>query len=103
MIFEEATSALDTRAERAIQSELDRIALGRSTLIIAHRLSTIVNADQIIVMDKGRIVERGRHDELLAREGLYAQLWNLQRQQAQVERLERRLAPAPGKPSGLMA
>jgi len=92
MIFDEATSALDTRAERAIQSELDRIALGRSTLMIAHRLSTIVNADEIIVMDKGRIVERGRHDELLAREGLYAQLWNLQRQQAQVERLERRLA-----------
>ncbi|HEV8314768.1 MAG TPA: ABC transporter transmembrane domain-containing protein [Burkholderiaceae bacterium] len=92
MIFDEATSALDTRAERAIQGELDRIALGRSTLMIAHRLSTIVDADQIIVMDKGRIVERGRHDELLAREGLYAQLWNLQRQQAQVERLERRLA-----------
>jgi ATP-binding cassette subfamily B protein len=95
MIFDEATSALDTRAERAIQSELDRIAQGRSTLIIAHRLSTIVNADQIIVMDKGRIVERGRHEELLERDGLYAQLWNLQRQQAQVERLERRLARQP--------
>jgi ATP-binding cassette subfamily B protein len=95
MIFDEATSALDTRAERAIQSELDRIAQGRTTLIIAHRLSTIVNADQIIVMDKGRIVERGRHDELLERDGLYAQLWNLQRQQAQVERLERRLARQP--------
>jgi ATP-binding cassette subfamily B protein len=95
MIFDEATSALDTRAERAIQSELDRIARGRSTLIIAHRLSTIVNADQIIVMDKGRIVERGRHEELLERDGLYAQLWNLQRQQAQVERLERRLARQP--------
>ena len=95
MIFDEATSALDTRAERAIQSELDRIAEGRTTLIIAHRLSTIVNADQIIVMDKGRIVERGRHEQLLERDGLYAQLWNLQRQQAQVERLERRLARQP--------
>ncbi|MEW6707244.1 MAG: ATP-binding cassette domain-containing protein [Pseudomonadota bacterium] len=95
MIFDEATSALDTRAERAIQTELDRIAQGRTTLIIAHRLSTIVNADLIIVMDKGRIVERGRHDELLERDGLYAQLWNLQLQQAQVERLERRLARQP--------
>jgi ATP-binding cassette, subfamily B, bacterial len=95
MIFDEATSALDTRAERAIQGELDRIARGRSTLIIAHRLSTIVNADQIIVMDQGRIVEQGRHDELLAREGLYAQLWNLQRQQAQLDRLQRDLARQP--------
>jgi ATP-binding cassette subfamily B protein len=92
MIFDEATSALDTRAERAIQGELDRIAQGRTTLIIAHRLSTIVDADEIVVMDQGRIVERGRHDALLARDGLYAQLWNLQRQQQQFERLERRLA-----------
>ena len=95
MIFDEATSALDTRAERAIQGELDRIAVGRSTLIIAHRLSTIVDADEIIVMDKGRIVERGRHEELLERDGLYAQLWTLQRQQQQFERLERRLARQP--------
>ncbi|GHC69295.1 hypothetical protein GCM10007320_02590 [Pseudorhodoferax aquiterrae] len=95
MVFDEATSALDTRAERAIQGELDRIAEGRSTLVIAHRLSTIVNADAILVMDKGRIVERGRHAELLAREGLYAQLWNLQRQQQQFERLERALARQP--------
>jgi ATP-binding cassette subfamily B protein len=103
MIFDEATSALDTRAERAIQSELDRIAQGRSTLIIAHRLSTIVNADQIIVMDKGRIVERGRHDELLQHDGLYAQLWNLQRQQQQVARMERRLARQPVDLGVLMA
>jgi ATP-binding cassette subfamily B protein len=95
MIFDEATSALDTRAERAIQSELDRIAEGRTTLVIAHRLSTIVNADEIVVMDKGRIVERGRHEALLAHNGLYAQLWNLQRQQAQFERLERHLARQP--------
>ncbi|WOB06131.1 ABC transporter transmembrane domain-containing protein [Piscinibacter gummiphilus] len=95
MIFDEATSALDTRAERAIQSELDRIAEGRTTLVIAHRLSTIVNADEIVVMDKGRIVERGKHDDLLAHGGLYAQLWSLQRQQAQFERLERQLARQP--------
>jgi ATP-binding cassette subfamily B protein len=95
MILDEATSALDTRAERAIQGELDRIAQGRTTLVIAHRLSTIVNADQIVVMDKGRIVERGRHEELLRREGLYAQLWNLQLQQQRFERLERALARQP--------
>ncbi len=95
MIFDEATSALDTRAERAIQAELDRISRGRTTLIIAHRLSTIVNADEIAVMDRGRVVERGRHEALLERDGLYAQLWNLQRQQQQLERLERRLARQP--------
>ena len=95
MIFDEATSALDTRAERAIQQELDRIAKGRTTLIIAHRLSTIVDADQIVVMDKGRIVERGRHEELLALEGLYAQLWNLQRQQKEFEALEEKMALQP--------
>ncbi|MDN3922352.1 ABC transporter transmembrane domain-containing protein [Roseateles violae] len=95
MILDEATSALDTRAERQIQKELDRIAEGRTTLVIAHRLSTIVDADLIVVMDKGRIVERGRHEELLERKGLYAQLWQLQRQQLEVERLERRLARQP--------
>jgi ATP-binding cassette, subfamily B, bacterial len=95
MIFDEATSALDTRAERAIQGELDRIAQGRTTLVIAHRLSTIVDADEIIVLDKGRIIERGRHEDLLARNGLYTQLWNLQRQQQQFERLERQLARRP--------
>jgi ATP-binding cassette subfamily B protein len=95
LIFDEATSALDTRAERAIQSELERIAQGRTTLIVAHRLSTIVAADHIVVMDKGRIVESGRHDALLAQHGLYAQLWNLQQQQREFERLERRLARQP--------
>jgi ATP-binding cassette subfamily B protein len=103
MIFDEATSALDTRAERAIQGELDRIAQGRSTLVIAHRLSTIVGADQIIVLDKGRIVERGRHDELLERAGLYAQLWNLQRQQQQFERLQREMARQPMNLAVLLA
>jgi ATP-binding cassette subfamily B protein len=103
MIFDEATSALDTRAERAIQNELDRIAQGRSTLVIAHRLSTIVNADMIVVMDKGRVLERGRHEELLALDGLYAQLWNLQLQQQQFERLERRLARQPVNMAVLLA
>ena len=95
LVFDEATSALDTRAERAIQREIDRIAKDRTTLIIAHRLSTIVDADEIIVLDRGRIVERGRHGELLARRGLYAQLWNLQQQQLDLERTERRLARQP--------
>ncbi|WP_374672915.1 ATP-binding cassette domain-containing protein [Ideonella sp.] len=103
MIFDEATSALDTRAERAIQRELDRIAQGRTTLIIAHRLSTIVNADQIVVMDRGRIVESGRHQELLERDGLYAQLWNLQLQQREFERLERRMARQPVNLAVLLA
>lgn len=92
LILDEATSALDTRSERSIQNELNRISVGRTTLVIAHRLSTIVDADHIIVMDKGRIVEQGRHEALLQRGGLYTQLWDLQRQQQQIERLERDLA-----------
>lgn len=85
LVFDEATSALDTRTERAIQGELERISRGRTTLIIAHRLSTIVHAEQIVVLDRGRVAERGRHDELLARDGLYAQMWALQRQQHALE------------------
>jgi ATP-binding cassette subfamily B protein len=103
MIFDEATSALDTRAERAIQNELDRIAESRSALVIAHRLSTVVNADLIIVMDKGRILEQGRHEELLRLNGLYTQLWNLQLQQQQFERLERRMARQPVNMAVLLA
>ena len=80
LILDEATSALDTRTERAIQAELTEISRDRTTLVIAHRLSTIVDADQILVMDQGRVVERGRHDELLARGGRYAQMWQLQQQ-----------------------
>ncbi|MBV6272139.1 ABC transporter ATP-binding protein/permease [Alcaligenaceae bacterium CGII-47] len=78
LILDEATSALDTHTERAIQDELSQIARDRTTLIIAHRLSTIVDADQIIVVDAGRIVERGNHAALLAQAGRYAQMWFLQ-------------------------
>ncbi len=82
LILDEATSALDSRAEQAIQAELKEIARNRSTLVIAHRLSTIVDADQILVLEHGHIVERGRHTELLAQGGVYAQMWA--RQQAPV-------------------
>jgi len=78
LILDEATSALDTRTERAIQAEIDEISKSRTTLTIAHRLSTVVDADEILVLDAGRIVERGRHAELLARGGRYAQMWQLQ-------------------------
>lgn len=79
LIFDEATSALDSKSEKAIQAELRAIAENRTTLIIAHRLSTVVDADQILVMDKGQIVERGKHSALLQQDGLYAQMWNLQK------------------------
>jgi ATP-binding cassette, subfamily B, heavy metal transporter len=81
LIFDEATSALDSETEQGIQAELDRIARGRTTLVIAHRLSTVMDADQILVLDQGRIVERGTHRELLARDGQYAQMWALQQQE----------------------
>ena len=80
LILDEATSALDTRTERAIQVELADVSRDRTTLVIAHRLSTIVDADQILVLDAGRIVERGDHAELLARGGRYAQMWRLQQE-----------------------
>jgi ATP-binding cassette subfamily B protein len=78
LVLDEATSALDSRNEAAIQEALRTVAAHRTTLVIAHRLSTIVDADQILVLDAGRIVERGRHDELLARGGRYAELWAMQ-------------------------
>ena len=81
MIFDEATSALDSATEQAIQAELARIAEGRTTLVVAHRLSTVMDADQILVMDGGRIVERGTHRELLERAGAYAEMWALQQQE----------------------
>jgi len=83
LIFDEATSALDSKTEKAIQAELEEIATNHTTLVIAHRLSTIMDADQILVMDQGRIVERGSHNELIARGGMYAHLWQLQQQEEQ--------------------
>ena len=80
LVFDEATSALDSKTEKAIQASMDIAARGRTTLIIAHRLSTVMNADEIIVLDAGRIVERGRHAALLAANGIYAQMWALQQQ-----------------------
>ncbi len=80
LIFDEATSALDSKSEQAILKELREVAQNRTTLVIAHRLSTIVDADQILVMDQGRIVESGTHRELLTKDELYAQMWALQQQ-----------------------
>ncbi|ATE61297.1 ABCB family ABC transporter ATP-binding protein/permease [Thauera sinica] len=81
LIFDEATSALDSKTEKAIQAQIERAAEGRTALVIAHRLSTIMDADEIIVLEAGRIVERGRHAALLARGGTYAQMWLLQQQE----------------------
>jgi ATP-binding cassette subfamily B protein len=78
LIFDEATSALDSQSERAIQAELDQLAVNRTTLVIAHRLSTVIHASEILVMERGRIIERGTHQDLLQREGAYARLWQLQ-------------------------
>ena len=78
LIFDEATSALDSANERAIQAELQGVAKNKTTLVIAHRLSTVVDAHQILVMEHGRIVERGSHAELLALDARYAQMWRLQ-------------------------
>jgi ATP-binding cassette subfamily B protein len=78
LIFDEATSALDSANERAIQAELQGVARNKTALVIAHRLSTVVEAHQILVMEAGRIVERGTHIELLDRNGRYAEMWRLQ-------------------------
>jgi ATP-binding cassette, subfamily B, heavy metal transporter len=94
LIFDEATSALDSTAEKAIQAELDRIQVDRTTLVIAHRLSTVMGADQILVMEAGRIVERGSHGDLLAASGHYAQMWRLQQRER-----ARELESAPRRPS----
>jgi ABC-type transport system involved in Fe-S cluster assembly fused permease/ATPase subunit len=85
LIFDEATSALDSKAEKAIQAELERISVGRTTLVIAHRLSTVMDADMILVLNHGRIVERGSHRELLAAGGEYSRMWALQQEAALAE------------------
>jgi ATP-binding cassette subfamily B protein len=83
LLLDEATSALDTHTEREIQAALREVSRNRTTLVIAHRLSTVIDADQILVLDQGRIVERGRHEELLALNGAYAAMWNRQREAAE--------------------
>jgi len=85
LVFDEATSALDTKTEREIQTSLAEVSADRTTLVIAHRLSTIVEADEILVLDNGRIVERGHHVELLRRHGVYAAMWARQQEAAQRE------------------
>ncbi len=85
LILDEATSALDSRTEEAIQATLDRVATSRTSIIIAHRLSTIVGADQIVVLDDGKVAERGTHGELLAKGGLYAELWMRQAAERELE------------------
>src|SRR6187401_76158 len=90
LVLDEATSALDTHTEHEIQESLERVSRGRTSLVIAHRLSTIVGADEIIVLDQGRIAERGTHAQLLASGGLYASMWNRQREAQEArERLAR--------------
>ena len=82
-LFDEATSSLDSITEKEIQKSLNQISCERTTLVIAHRLSTIIDADEIIVLEAGRIVERGRHDQLLKSKGVYASMWLRQQQEAQ--------------------
>ena len=94
LLFDEATSALDTKTEREIQKSLRQVSRDRTTLVIAHRLSTVVEADEILVLEAGRIVERGRHEALLSRGGVYAQMWA--RQQASVDAVHETVAAAGG-------
>ena len=114
LVLDEATSALDSFTEREIQDALDKVSRGRTTLVIAHRLSTVVNADEIIVLDRGVIVERGDHPTLLDLGGVYASLWSRQREadeareilkRAEEERVDdevlpsvERVAPQPKRP-----
>ena len=90
LVLDEATSALDSFTEREIQSALERVSQGRTTIVIAHRLSTVVDADQILVLDQGVLVERGTHDTLLALGGVYAALWSRQREVDAAEETLRR-------------
>jgi len=85
LLFDEATSALDSRTEKEIQASLEQVSTDRTTLVIAHRLSTVVDADEILVLDQGRIIERGAHAELLLRDGIYAAMWRRQQEAAAAE------------------
>jgi ATP-binding cassette subfamily B protein len=100
LLLDEATSALDTHTEREIQSALHEVSRNRTTLVIAHRLSTVVDADEILVLEKGEIVERGRHDDLVARKGAYAAMWNRQKRaeaaRERVKKLESDPLATPG-------
>jgi ATP-binding cassette subfamily B protein len=83
LLFDEATSALDTHTEREIQANLREVSRGRTTLVIAHRLSTVIDADEILVLEAGRVIERGHHADLLAARGAYAALWTRQQEASQ--------------------
>lgn len=85
VLLDEATSALDTQTERNIQSALARVCANRTTIIVAHRLSTIIHSDEILVLNDGVIVERGRHETLLQQQGIYADMWNQQLQNLDAE------------------
>ena len=103
LILDEATSALDSKTEEDIKSALDLVSANRTTLVIAHRLSTVVNADEIIVLRDGEIAERGTHFRLLAKQGLYAQMWNRQREASEAEERVRKVANDPYVKRGLPA
>ena len=87
LVLDEATSALDSFTEQEIQAALRKVSVNRTTVVIAHRLSTVVDADEIIVLDAGRIVERGTHNQLLRKKGTYAAMWNRQREADEARRL----------------
>lgn len=101
LLLDEATSALDSHTEKEIQDALERVSRGRTTLVIAHRLSTIVGADEIIVLEQGRLVERGSHHELLAKGGLYASMWNRQREAEKARELLAQVGDSTAAPNRL--
>jgi ATP-binding cassette subfamily B protein len=102
LLFDEATSALDTHTEREIQASLDQVSADHTTLVIAHRLSTVVNADEIVVLREGKIVERGKHQDLLAKNGEYAAMWKRQQEAAEAQEVLEQMGEAtipPGAPN----